>query len=171
LIRYTPRNVHPQKYPSHHDAEVRMTERIDIKIQNADGGTVDRALEISKEISNQPQCKLILLGAHEEKLEFVAEDFFEALIALRHELAQSGQKVLCAGARRDVFPSGMSRSMGLARKAYRMRLGVATKMDDLVDIFSFAGAESIGTVEEQELFFQQWVKGPFVPSKQDTDPN
>jgi hypothetical protein len=64
-------------------------------------------------------------------------DLFEALADLRQSLEEQGIRLFCNGARTDVWPSGMSRSMSGGRKAYVLRLG--THARDLVDIFD--GAE------------------------------
>ena len=51
-----------------------------------------------------------------------AFDFFEAFCRIRLELEQEHLLPLCYGASLDVYPSGMSRSMGAGLKAYRMKL-------------------------------------------------
>jgi hypothetical protein len=49
----------------------------------------------------------------------------------------------------------MSRSMGGGRKAYIIRLGASAT--EMLDIFDFAPAESVGTVAQQEDFHARWV--------------
>src|SRR4051794_8095008 len=69
------------------------------------------------------------------------DDLFEALIAFRHELESEGAFLLCNGSRVDVFPSGMSRTMGGGRIAYIIRLGHPAT--ETVDIFDEAPFEAI----------------------------
>jgi len=66
--------------------------------------------------------------------------------------------LLCAGARPDVFPSGMSRGMGDGRKAYITRLGQRALRTDLVDIFDDAELDAVRTIEEQTAFHERWVE-------------
>jgi hypothetical protein len=87
---------------------------------------------------------------------FEAVDLFEALIAMRQELEGRGCRLLCAGARIDVWPSGMSRSMGQARKAFIVRPGKPAGMESMVDIFDYAEPELVGTIEQQRAHFQEW---------------
>ena len=74
---------------------------------------------------------------------------------LRKQLEGAGFRLLCAGARRDAYPSGMARSMGGARKAYIFELGKPAT--ELVDIFAEAQPEQVGTMDEQQRFRQQWM--------------
>jgi hypothetical protein len=81
---------------------------------------------------------------------------FKALIELRRELSKVGLVPLCAGARRDVFPSGMSRSMGGGRKAYVTKPGLRPNSKDLVDIFD-EDHDNIAGVDEQAAFHREWI--------------
>jgi hypothetical protein len=105
--------------------------------------------------SPAPPWTLTFSGLGIRDREYRDEDLFDALIALRRELDAAGCRLLCAGARRDVFPSGMSREMGGARKAYICRLG--SPAHQLVDIFDEALPEQVGTVDEQHGFRQRWI--------------
>jgi len=86
---------------------------------------------------------------------FGGDDLFECLIALRRELEKAGDRILCNGARVDAYPSGMSRSMGGARKVYITELGKPGT--ELVKIFDQADLEKVGSVEEQQTYHQLWV--------------
>jgi hypothetical protein len=79
---------------------------------------------------------------------------FFALVKVRVELENLGIKILCKGARRDVYPSGMS---VIGFKAYQLFLGKPGI--DLINIFDHEKNEMlIGTVEEQRLFREKWLK-------------
>lgn len=83
-------------------------------------------------------------------------DYFDALVALRKQLEAERTFIRVNGACRDVWPSGMSRSMGGGIKAYRMRLGSPARMADLVAIFECSAEAEPTTIAEQEKFRDQW---------------
>jgi hypothetical protein len=117
-------------------------------------GTIEEWL---LEISAEPPWTLKLnhpAGARE----FVADDLFAALAALRLELEQEGVQLLCAGSRIDVFPSAMSREMSAGRKAYVTRMGERASRADLVDIFDEAPLELVGRVDDQQAFHTKWFE-------------
>lgn len=124
-----------------------------VQIRSGDGAIRECAIEIDA----APRACLTFLDSGEVKKAYVGEDFFEALIALRLKLEEAGMQLLCCGARRDVFPSGMSRSMSLGRMAYITRLGVPSLPSDLVDIFDYAEPEVLGSVAQQAEFHEAWV--------------
>ena len=86
-----------------------------------------------------------------------AADFFEALCGVRRELAREGLVPLCYGASLNVFPSGMSRSMGGGLKAYRLTKGAQARMADLVEIFATGPDVIPALVETQVAFFSDWL--------------
>jgi hypothetical protein len=131
-----------------------MSEAKTIKVRLADGTIKECAIALS----NSPPWKLTFSGIELGVPEFSGEDLFEALNALRGALEKSGAQLLCAGARPDVFPSGMSRGMGGGRKAYVTRIGAPALRTDLVDIFDYAGPELVGTVAQQEAFHEKWTE-------------
>lgn len=102
-----------------------------------------------------PPWRLAVRGLGMSGEAFEGEDLFGALVALRKHLERLGWRLLCAGARRDVYPSGMARGMGSARTAYVTEIGKPAL--DLVDIFGEALPEQVGTVDEQQLFRQEWI--------------
>ncbi len=131
-----------------------MNESKAVKVRLRDGAT----RECSIEVTEAPPWRLLFSGLDLKNREFSGDDLFDALIALRTELEGTGAQLLCAGARLDVFPSGMSRSMGGGRKAYATRPGAPALVTDLVDIFDYAGPEIVGSVAQQEAFHQEWVR-------------
>lgn len=98
---------------------------------------------------------LVVSGLGMQRRVFEGSDLFDALMILRKHLERSGFRLLCAGARRDTYPSGMARSMGGGRKAYVFEL--SKPATELVDIFAEARPEQVGSVDEQQLFWQQWM--------------
>jgi hypothetical protein len=79
-----------------------------------------------------------------------ADDLFDCLVAIRRELEREGGRVCCAGARPDVWPSGMARQMAGGRKAYRHLPGRRPTRADLVDVFDPTDCADVVTVAEQE---------------------
>jgi hypothetical protein len=90
-----------------------------------------------------------------KKLFFIDGDIFECFNQLRLELAKHDLKVLCAGARIDVYPSGMSRNMGGGVVAQVSSIDSTSGEEDvqLVNIFDYAEPDLIVSVEKQFNYF------------------
>ena len=84
------------------------------------------------------------------------QDVFDGLCDIRKKLWPMGIKLLCVGARMDVYPSGMARQMSGGVVAYRLKMGVPAQRPDVVRIFDAAAADQVGTVEEQADYFRRW---------------
>jgi hypothetical protein len=93
-------------------------------------------------------------------------DLFAALRVVRSELDARALKLLCNGARADVHPSGMARSMSGARLVYVLELGRPAGQEDLVPIFGQAPAEAVDTVQAQDVFFGRWLESLGLPKLQ-----
>lgn len=130
-----------------------MSETRKLKVQFSNG-TIQ---ECSVEYTSTPPWRLKFFGLGLKQAEFEDRDLFEALITLRRELEQSNAQLLCSGARPDVLPSGMSRSMSGGIKAYIIQIGKPELSNVLVNIFDYAEPDIVGTVEEQMAFKQQYI--------------
>jgi hypothetical protein len=130
-----------------------MSETKTIKARRPDG-TIE---ECPVQIVQNPQWKLVFSGAGFREREFSNGDLFDAFTSLRTALEKINVQLLCAGARLDVFPSGMSRDMGGGRKAYITKLGCPALRSDLVDIFDYSDAQSVGKVSDQQAFHEKWI--------------
>lgn len=64
-----------------------------------------------------------------------SNDYFSCLQELRIELEQSGFLILCNGARKDIYPSAMTRQMSRGVYAYKLALERPLCEKDIVDIF------------------------------------
>jgi hypothetical protein len=131
-----------------------MSAIVEVSIQMEDGKLEKCLLTIS---DSEP-WKISLQGAGYDEYAVEAKDLFDGLILLRNELEKSGKKILCNGARKNVWPSGMSRSMGGGRKAYLMEIGCRAR--ELVNIFDYAPPELIVSTKEQEEFSTHWFSSP-----------
>lgn len=85
---------------------------------------------------------------------------FYALCELREKLAEQGLAPCCYGAAENVYPSGMSISMGGGRKAYQLTIGKPARMEDLVDIFESELGLVPVSIEQQRAFFDRWLETP-----------
>ena len=113
--------------------------------------------ELRLVVSIDMKCELwqIELEKFEENATCFREtDLYKALQALREYLDPKGCQLLCAGARPDVNPSGMSRSMGGGRCAYILHLG--KQATERVDIFDYAEPVLVGTIQQQRKYFEAW---------------
>jgi hypothetical protein len=130
-----------------------MSETKTIKVRYLNGTIEDCSIQVAQ----HPEWKLVLSGEGFRGREFSGGDLFDALTSLRVALEELDIQLLCNGARPDVFPSGMSRDMSGGRKAYVTKLGCPALRTDMVDIFDYADAQSVGTVRDQQIFHEQWV--------------
>ncbi|AFY94380.1 hypothetical protein [Chamaesiphon minutus] len=125
---------------------------VQLKIQDDRGSIINAHVEYFS--PSWPDWILEFTSPITEKLSFTATDVFECLTQLRLELAKHGCKPLCAGARLDVYLSGMHRDMGSGLSAQIMSLGSEVDWKDLqVGIFDYAEPDSIASVEEQWNYY------------------
>ncbi|HYP29482.1 MAG TPA: hypothetical protein VE262_22415 [Blastocatellia bacterium] len=125
-----------------------------IKLIGEAGKQIDGTFTLDPD---QGTCRLTLRYSDKE---LIAEedDYFDALCSIRRRLETVGMRPLCYGASKNVFPSGMSRDMGQGLIAYRMSVGQPARMVDMVSIFETGPDVEPASVEEQEQYFEQWLK-------------
>jgi hypothetical protein len=124
-----------------------------IKATLSDGTVKVLRLNLSLD-TNAGLWELQLEDLEENPTSFRETDIYKAMQTLREYLEAKGCQLLCAGARPDVAPSGMSRSMGGGRKAYVMQMG--KQATELIDIFDYAEPGVVGTVKQQREFVETW---------------
>jgi hypothetical protein len=95
-------------------------------------------------IEEAPPWRLVAAFSDGETIEEQGVDLFECLRAIRRAVEAEGALLCCEGARRDVFPSGMSGQMSGGRKAYRH-----PSRREIVDIFDPTNCAYVCTVDEQ----------------------
>jgi len=83
---------------------------------------------------------------------------WETVRTLRVQGEARGLRLCCNGARVDAHPSAMAISMGGGGKVYLLKKGRKVKRRDLVDIFGSAPEDKIGTVAEQDQFYNDWLE-------------
>jgi len=106
------------------------------------------------------QSCILSLTYRDQTISVQASDYFEALCQIRLQLEAQQIQLLCYGASRNVYPSGMARDMGQGLRAYKLTMGKHAAMADLVDIFTTGTDIQPVTVEEQRLFYESWLTSP-----------
>lgn len=87
-----------------------------------------------------------------------ADDCFAALQIIRRAAEARNWNICCKGARRNAWPSAMSRDMGGGFKAYSLTMGQRARTDSLVEIFDADVPELYTSVAEQEAFARAWFE-------------
>jgi hypothetical protein len=92
-------------------------------------------------------------------LDMTAEDrdLYECLRSIRLGLEESGVRICCNGARIDAYPSRLNREMGGAQKVQIRVMGRAAMKSDQVGIFDPAPIDSIGSVDQQNGYYREWL--------------
>jgi hypothetical protein len=120
------------------------------------GETVDGQFILNE--AEESQAVHLELCFNERRLAVTAPDYFEALCEIRRMLEPDQTWVVCYGSSRNVYPSGMSRDMGLGTSAYKLTWGEPARMSDLVNIFDCPEAGYIPTtLKEQSEFYACWL--------------
>ncbi|WP_198929025.1 hypothetical protein [Rhizobium sp. AC27/96] len=123
-----------------------------VKLLDAEGRVDEASIKLSRD---EPWHLIFRKDGSPERL-YSAEDLFEALIVLRLDLEKLGYRLLCAGSRKDAYPSGMSRSMRGGRQVSLLKLGCSAETS--IELLDGCSPEDFGTVEEQEAFYRSWIR-------------
>jgi hypothetical protein len=136
-----------------------MTEVKQISVRQPDGTTVHGEFRLWDESPDNRDAVRLELSFGERTV--VADSdvgYFDALCQLRKTIEGEGFRLMCFGASKGVYPSAMSRSMGVGDKAYRLEMGRAAAMKDLVSIFDTDSSVIPTTVAEQRAYFEEWLE-------------
>jgi hypothetical protein len=93
-----------------------------------------------------------------ESWEVEGPNAWDALRALREQVEPLGYRLCCAGARTDAYVSPMSISMSAGELVYPLRRWRRPRTKQLVEIFSYAPSSKVGTIAEQDRFFEEWKR-------------
>lgn len=99
----------------------------------------------------------IKIKMYDSYYEYTGGSYFQLLKSFRREADSKGIKLGCHGACINVYPSRMTTQMSNGLLAYKLRLNRPTSDEDIVDIFEQADFDLVGTVEEQEGFYNDWI--------------
>jgi hypothetical protein len=106
---------------------------------------------LSFQSAGWPDCRISFESLTFGRREYVRGDYFDCLCDFRREIESIGWRVLCNGARRNAWPSGMARDMGQGLKLYLLRER-PVRGSDLVETFGPADPSDVATVEQQKGF-------------------
>ena len=132
-----------------------MMQKAKVDCLASDGTTSTLTLEIELDSS----ARIRAIGQDGSALYSTSgADLFDCIVQLRESyLEPQSMRLKCQASRRNVLPSGMSRSMSSGRKAYAVQLGKPARRTDMVDILDPIENEAdLATVAEQREFAELW---------------
>jgi hypothetical protein len=131
-----------------YQGDTMMTKKtsVSLKVQNKEGKLFDAGIKYYRKGRD---WRLEFTSPLAPKMYFIEGDVFECLTQLRLKLAKYGCKPLCAGARIDVYPSGMGRDMGDGLSAQVL----SSDSVEHVHIFDYTEPDLIVSVEEQLNYY------------------
>jgi hypothetical protein len=147
-------NLARHLFPSRVQAEVSSLTPITLQIALGP----DRPELVQVDLVRGPPVQLQIHGHHLGPMSFKGDDVFDALVAMRLRLEQDGYRLLCNAARKDAYPSRMSREMSGGRKVYIFKAGRQALREDLIDVFDPATYDEVGTVSEQRSNYEAWIR-------------
>ena len=86
-----------------------------------------------------------------------SDNIFDSVVELRKKLELNNIYLLCNASAINVYPSGMQKEFG-GTKAYKLQMGKQAVLADVVDIFDYDSELKIGSVKEQEEFYENWLE-------------
>ena len=127
-------------------------EIFDIEIIN--NGKIEKNKLFLLEIEDEINLKIEI----ERTIYFSKSDnIFDSVVELRKKLELKNIYLLCNASVINVYPSGMQKEFG-GTKAYKLQMGKQATLSDVVDIFDYDSELKIGSVKEQEEFFESWIE-------------
>ena len=127
-------------------------EIFDIEISN--NGKIEKNKLFLSEIENEINLKIEI----ETTIYFSKSDnIFDSVVELRKKLELNNIYLLCNASAINVYPSGMQKEFG-GTKAYKLQMGKQAALTDVVDIFDYDNELKIGSVKEQEEFYESWLE-------------
>jgi len=127
-------------------------EIFDIEIIN--NGKIEKNKLFLSEIEDEINLKIEI----ERAIYFSKSDnIFDSVVELRKKLELKNIYLLCNASVINVYPSGMQKEFG-GTKAYKLQMGKQATLTDVVDIFDYDNGLKIGSVKEQEEFYENWIE-------------
>ena len=126
-------------------------EIFDIEIIN--NGKIEKNKLFLLEIEDEINLKIEI----ERAIYFSKSDnIFDSVVELRKKLELNNIYLLCNASVINVYPSVMQKEFG-GTKAYKLQIGKQAALSDVVDIFDYDNGLKIGSVKEQEEFYENWI--------------
>ena len=127
-------------------------EIFDIEIIN--NGKIEKNKLFLLEIEDEINLKIEI----ERAIYFSKSDnIFDSIVELRKKLELNNIYLLCNASAINVYPSLMQKEFG-GTKAYKLQMGKQATLNDIVDIFDYDNELKIGSVKEQEEFYESWIE-------------
>jgi len=127
-------------------------EIFDIEIIN--NGKIEKNKLFLSEIEDEINLKIEI----ERTIYFSKSDnIFDSVVELRKKLELNNIYLLCNVSVINVYPSVMQKEFG-GTKAYKLQMGKQVTLTDVVDIFDYDNGLKIGSVKEQEEFYESWLE-------------
>ena len=135
----------------------RKKEENNIEIQNIEilnNGKIEKSKLFLLEIEDEINLKIEI-----ENIGYFSknDNIFDSVVELRKKLELKNIYLLCNASVINVYPSGMQKEFG-GTKAYKLQMGKQATLSDVVDIFDYDSELKIGSVKEQEEFFESWIE-------------
>ena len=135
----------------------RKKEENNIEIQNIrilNNGKIEKSKLFLLEIEDEINLKI---GIENMVYFSKSDNIFDSVVELRKKLELKNIYLLCNASVINVYPSGMPKEFG-GTKAYKLQMGKQATLSDVVDIFDYDSELKIGSVKEQEEFFESWIE-------------
>ena len=127
-------------------------EIFDIEIIN--NGKIEKNKLFLSEIEDEINLKIEI----ERTIYFSKSDnIFDSVVELRKKLELKNIYLLCNASVVNIYPSPMQKDFG-GTKAYKLQMGKQATLSDVVDIFDYDNGLKIGSVKEQEEFYENWIE-------------
>ena len=124
------------------------------KINIINNGKIEKNKLFLSEIEDEINLKIEI----ERTIYFSKSDnIFDSVVELRKKLELNNIYLLCNVSVINVYPSVMQKEFG-GTKAYKLQMGKQATLNDVVDIFDYDSELKIGSVKEQEEFFESWIE-------------
>lgn len=102
-------------------------------------------------------CEETLIDIENRVIKLNKRKFLDDLLYVRSEFEKMNCFILINGSRKDFVISGMSNQMSGGAKGYLVQIGEPGRRENLVNILEYADKSLIGTIEEQESFYKDWM--------------
>ena len=117
-------------------------------------GKIEKSKLFLLEIEDEINLKIEI----ENMVYFLKSDnIFDSVVELRKKLELNNIYLLCNASAINVYPSLMQKEFG-GTKTYKLQMGKQATLNDVVDIFDYDNELKIGSVKEQEKFYESWVE-------------
>ena len=127
-------------------------EIFDIEIIN--NGKIEKNKLFLSEIEDEINLKIEI----EREMYFSKSDnIFDSVVELRKKLELKNIYLLCNASAINIYPSTMQKEFG-GTKAYKLQMGKQAALADVIDIFDYDSELKIGSVKEQEEFYENWLE-------------